>query len=566
MIDAPPQPTTAQQQDANARAYIKSLLAHNPIEIEDVGKWAQICKHLGASYEGNPDNIRFVYQTLLKTQPDLKMLMQDEQQPLQGGSGPVVPELPEQARLTSNYLPHLSDNPQDDWYEQWDSRALRAVSPWLANYIAYSNRKSPEGYVDFHVASALWVLSVVAARRVHVDLAGPVFTPLAVAFVARTSLFAKTVTAMAGVKVLKQAGLAWILGDDETTPQKLLADMGGAIPDKYDSLDDVHKLLCDQRLALAGQRGWFYDEFNQLIDNMTRANSAYADFAGLFRKLDDCHDEYRYSTRAHGQEVIEKPYLALLANTTPANLRKHAARNGEFWHDGFWARFVFVTPPASAWKTKTMQRGEVIAPFTITQPLREWNDRLGVPFCQIVKNVDMKGKETGKASIEREPLPQVEIECDDDAYFAFVRYREALREMIDQNPNHDLDGSYVRLSDKALRFAALIASLENQNRITLDIWTLAQELAEMFRKNLHELYNQVTIGTLDDDPIQNTLINYFKTLQGRAVTVRELAQYAPLIVRKMKSKQIRDLLGELEKDGMIQINKEGKKETYQLVK
>jgi hypothetical protein len=52
--------------------------------------------------------------------------------------------------------------------------------------------------------------------------------------------------------------------------------------------------------------------------------------SSTWKHLDSCPDEYKYSTRTHGQLVIEKPYLALLASTTPANLGRFAGRGGEF--------------------------------------------------------------------------------------------------------------------------------------------------------------------------------------------------------------------------------------------
>lgn len=485
-------------------------------------------------------------------------------QSIQASHENAVPSLPPSAYIPPRFLPLPCDDPLIDWYAMWNRQPLQGVAPWLADYLAYSNLKSPEGYVDMHIASALWALSTVAARRIFVPLADPVYTPLAIMLVARTSLFAKTKTAMAAVKTIKAAGLSWLLGDDETTPQKLLSDLAGKIPPNYGEMDNDQKTAVERKLGMAGQRGWAYDEFNQLIDAMTRPGPM-AEFAGLLRKLDDCHDEYKYSTRTHGQEIIEKPYVPLLANTTPANLRKHAAKNAEFWNDGFWARFAPITPPPHAWVTKTMQLEVVEVPESLSSQLKQWNERLGEPQCRIVENINQKGKVIS-ITIEREELPQHRIYFDHDGYQAYVRYREALRSMIAENNNHDLDGSYVRLSDKALRFAALIASLENDNRITLTIWQLAQELAEMFRRNLHELYAQVANGQMDDDPLENGLIDFLKAQPtDKHVTVRDICQYGPLHIRKLKASMIRELLAGLEHDGLIERVKTGKKETYKLV-
>jgi len=201
---------------------------------------------------------------------------------------------------------------------------------WLDLYEQYSSAVSPEGYDDFHLACGLWVLSTVAARRVYVPLSKRVYTPLAIALTARTSLFAKTTTASAAITVLQQAGLAFLLGDDETTPQKLMADMAGSLPANYGDLDEEQQARIRLRVAMSGQRGWYYDEFGQAITAMMKANGPMADFSGLPRRLDDCRDSYAYSTRTHGQEVINKPYLALLANMTPADLRAHADKGNNF--------------------------------------------------------------------------------------------------------------------------------------------------------------------------------------------------------------------------------------------
>lgn len=474
-----------------------------------------------------------------------------------------MPALPENAVIPGKgLLPTMNGDP-GTWFEQWDCTGLYQVSPWLAEYISYSHKVSPEGYIDFHTGCALWALSTVAARRIYAPLADPMYTPFKIALVARTSLFAKTTTAKAALNVLKGAGLGWLLGDDETTPQKLLYDMAGHVPTNYDEMEFDRQMEVDRRLGMSGQIGWYYDEFNQLLDAMTRQGPM-ADFAGLLRKMDDCPAEYKYSTKSGGQEVITQPYLPLLANTTPANLRKHANKGGNFWLDGQWARFAFITPPADAWITKTMERGHVPISPKLTMTLSDWNKRLGVPLCHVEAILDEKEHKTGRYKIVRNDLPSHEVVIEDEAYHAYVRYRVALKELIATSGNEDLDGSYQRLADKALRIATLLGSLENDNRIDARIWALAQEIAEMFRRNLHELYSQVSTAP-DDSPLEDGLIMYLKTLQGKAVTVRELAQFSPIEIRRLKTEGIRNLLVNLERSGIVECKKEGKKECYSLV-
>jgi hypothetical protein len=183
-----------------------------------------------------------------------------------------------------NKGPQESDIPPLSEEARQPTGLFAQASRFLATYLAYARRASPEGHEDFHLGCGLWILSTVAARRIRVPLATPIYTALSIAMVSRTSLFAKSITAQAAVRVLKEAGLGFLLGDDETTPQKLLVDMAGQLPPNYSDLDGLQQAKIRLRLAMSGQRGWYYDEFNQLINAMTRSGPM-AEFAGLLRKL-----------------------------------------------------------------------------------------------------------------------------------------------------------------------------------------------------------------------------------------------------------------------------------------
>ena len=408
------------------------------------------------------------------------------------------------------------------------------------------------------------MLSTVAARRVYVPLSKRVYTPLAIAMTARTSLFAKTTTAGAAITVLERAGLAWLLGDDETTPQKLLADMAGCLPANYGDLDEEPQARIKLRVAMAGQRGWYYDEFGQAIAAMMKANGPMADFSGLLRRLDDCRDTYSYSTRSHGQERIDKPYLALLANMTPADLRTYADKGNDFWRDGFWARFAFITPPVRAFKNASFAPDEVPVPFQLVEALRSFHARLGMPAITITAITDEHGRDTGHYRVERSPLSEQPCRFHQDAYRAYDRYRLALRELLASSDNQDLDGSYTRLSDRALRIAALVASLENGGHIELPQWARAQEIAELMRRNLHELYHQVNTQP-EEHSLEDSIVDYLNTLAGKAVTIREMRHFGPGELRKVSSEMIRNELLNLVRSDIVSVERVGRAERYRLL-
>ena len=536
------------------QAYMQALRTHGAAPSDHVRPsfgnlepTIRLIEEVAAKSNGNIRAIERTITTLQRTNPALVALLEthgpEPTTAVVNASESLVPPLPEGIA----FAPEVS----------------QGTSPWLDLYGQYSREVSPEGYDDFHLACGLWVLSTVAARRVYVPLSKRVYTPLAVALTARTSLFAKTTTAGAAITVLQCAGLAFLLGDDETTPQKLLADMAGYLPANYSDLDEEQQARVRLRVAMSGQRGWYYDEFGQAITAMMRANGPMADFSGLLRRLDDCRDTYAYSTRSHGQEVIDKPYLALLANMTPADMRAYADKGNGFWRDGFWARFAFITPPEHAFKNVTFAREEVPVPALLQDSLHRWHARLGVPTISITAIQDEKGNDTGHYRVERGALPEQSCQIESEAYRAYDRYRLALRELVAKSSNQDLDGSYTRLSDRALRIAALLASLENGDRIELRQWAKAQDIAEMMRRNLHELYRQVNAGQTENN-LEDILLDYLKTLGDKKVTIREIRQFGPSELRKASSDTLRNELLNLMRSEIVTVERVGKAERYAL--
>ena len=532
---------TLQARLLEQRAYVQALRTHGAVPGDHVRPsfgnleaTIRLIEDIAAKSNGNIRAIERTITTLQRTNPALADLLDaHESEPetaVVTESESLIPPLPDGI----TFAPEVS----------------QGASPWLDLYEHYSREVSPEGYNDFHPACGLWVLSTVAARRVYVPLSKRIYTPLAIALTARTSLFAKTTTAGAAITVLQRAGLSWLLGDDETTPQKLLADMAGCLPANYGDLDEEQQARVRLRVAMSGQRGWYYDEFGQAITAMMKVNGPMADFSGLLRRLDDCRDTYSYSTRTHGQEVIDKPYLALLANMTPADLRAYADKGNGCWRDGFWARFAFITPPEHAFKNVTFAREEVPMPALLQDNLRRWHARLGVPTLSITAIQDEKGKDTGRYRVERGALPEQPCQIESEAYRAYDRYRLALRELVAKSSNQDLDGSYTRLSDRALRIAALLASLENGDHIELRQWAKAQDIAEMMRRNLHELYHQVNTQH-EHSCLEDILLDYLKTLQGKSVTIRDLRRLGPSDLRNQKSEVIRHEMENLIRSGIV---------------
>jgi hypothetical protein len=148
------------------------------------------------------------------------------------------------------------------------------------------------------------------------------------------------------------------------------------------------------------------------------------DFCFLLNRLDDTPDQYRYGTINRGTCVIDRPYLALLANKTPDNIRPFARQNSSLWGDGFLARFALICPPEEQERRRDpFPKGHRQIPEEILSPLNQWNDRL-----------------TEAKSMRK--TVQVRV--------AYEAYDNGLLDLLEDSKNNDLDGNYARLPEKAL--------------------------------------------------------------------------------------------------------------------
>ena len=389
--------------------------------------------------------------------------------------------------------PDLAECPPLPAAAQLDPGLAARAAPWLGAYIEFSRAWAPRAFDDFHEAVGLWVLSTVAARRVVTHLGPPRFTNIYIANVARSSIWTKTTAAAIGGDILAAAGLRFLLAPDECTPQAYVVAAANTGRVDWDRLTPEQDAQARLNIGFAAQRGWAYDEFGMKVDAMMRDNGPMAEFRGLLRRFDDCPDRYEYVTMGRGSAVMDRPYLALLASMTPADLARHARAGGPLWQDGFWARFAFVAPPVDA--TPALGRfppGRRTPPPDLVNGLREWHEWLGVPEVTVTDRIgdDPKVKTTEWDVFINRPDPR---ECTLGAGVedAFYRYHDALMQLITEGGNPDWDGNYSRFAEKALRVASLLASMENGGAIELRHWARGQAVAERWRAGLHHVYDAV---------------------------------------------------------------------------
>lgn len=376
---------------------------------------------------------------------------------------------------------------------QHDETMAAQASPWLDDYVAHSQRWAPRAAAGFHEAIGLWVLSTMAAGRLCVDMGSSIYPVLFLSLIAPSTMYTKTTTIKIGLKAIEACGCKHLLAADRTSPQALLRAMSGRVPADFGDLDIDAQERLRRKLAFAGQCGWRFDEWGEMLTQIIRPDSPMAAFHGLLRVLDDSNEDFSSDTVSRGLEYISAPYLALLASATPPDLQQFTKPGSRWWRDGFWARFTFITPQVDEPPNRRRRpSGLAQVPSHLIADLHAWHHRLGIPTAVIEPALDAKGKPTGGWRRQPVVLPVQHFPIDPDAEEAYYAYNDALHDLtIQHRVPDDFVASYGRFHDKALRVALLLASLDQAPSLSMKYWWRGQAIAEQWRGMLHHVVQLV---------------------------------------------------------------------------
>ncbi len=563
--------TVVQQPDAQltrrASESIRSLLGGNPpgqgAMLLDLGEYTELWRRLVEAYGlGGTDGVKRVYSALAVDHPELHLLASETLSKAQASDAPAradsgVPSLGKYKPLPERlrFAPHL----------------VAAGCPWLTQvYEPFSRRWAPRAAEGFHRGAGIWLLSTVAAGRVICHFGpGPRKTNLYLALTAKTGIFTKTTVAKVARAVLRASALDWLLlGDDNPTPQKFLHELAGYLPANYGSLDSETRSRAERRYAFSGQIGWYYDEFSQFVAAMNKQNGHMTEFRGILRWMDDDKESYQAGTIGRGEDAISEPYLALLANMTPDDMKLSSKRGSTMWGDGFWARFAFITPLDDRPKHDRWPSDEMRVPGELSMPLAGWHQRLGEPHVEIVEGQDKNGKSTGEYQSRRlDGLPRQVVRYDERIVDAFYAYNDALLDMVESEEcGADVAGNYIRFSDKAWRMACLFASLdarEDAPTIELRHWALAQDIAEEWRMNLHALIEKVNEPAQTySELIEEKILGVVQRFEARRTfpTMRNLRQN----VYGVSTEELARMVKAMTNSGQLEKLSAGRTEYYRL--
>ena len=439
--------------------------------------------------------------------------------------------------------------------------ARDGAAPWLEAYISHSATWSPRAASHFHAGIGLWMLSTVAARRIGLELGHMVYPSLFIAMIARSTLYAKTTTAKIGKQGLRHARLGALLASDRSTPQALRRSMAAVVPESFAAWDLHEQLAFADRVAFAGQRGWYYEEWGGMLHQMTRKESPMAEFHALLREIDDGEDHFESDTIVRGTERGTNPYLALLCSATPHDLSQFMRPGAPYWHDGFWPRFAFLCPLADELPSRRRQPiGIASLPSALTLHLQAWHARLGVPKAHI-EEICKNDKGTGRYKAVVDALPCQTLTMSQPVLEAYYTYNEALGAMSAQGAiAEDLDACYGRFHNKALRIAMLLASVAGRDHIDLAHWAYAQDVTESWRRMLHQL---VDVADNNLSPTREEMLE--------AKIVRGLDRFGPMSGREINqhtrgysSREINSAIEAMTKAERLGMTPQGKTRLYAL--
>ncbi len=379
---------------------------------------------------------------------------------------------------------------------------------WLDNFVKHSKGLSPRGFSGLHEAAGLWAMSATIAGRAFIDFGGKKRS-LALMFIAaaRSSVWAKSHTIGIATQLISDAGQAWRLLPNKATPQAIT----GTLSDNKRVIELMRSLeSCDEKeepklrkqleytksdlgnlYAHEGQRAWHISEFgSSVMAGMMKQGSVMASFSHFLRDINDKPAGQAISniTRTHGLETINYPYLPIIGDTTPADIKQYSRAGSQLWTNGFLARFLLVSPlqddvPSNA-RVAYGAKGRSTSPYELTSQMVKVNNSLG------------------KRQSYNDELILKSMDYSYEIYDEFYKYEEWLKSI---EWGEDLEGNIVRQAvEKAPAIAAILAIFDGSDEVLEPHCKRAIEICERFRLRLISFYDKMTENSLSEKEVEKS--------------------------------------------------------------
>lgn len=403
------------------------------------------------------------------------------------------------------------------------------VGHWLATYTDYARAAAPMTPDLFHESAALWLVSVIVARRLVLRMPfDDIYPNIWLAWLAPSTLFRKSTAMNVAVKTIARLA-PHLLSPQESTPEAFIRDMSGMDPENLSQmrLDDQH--IWQEKKNYPAQRGWSLDEFSGLLAAAGRDYNA-----GLIEtllRLYDCGD-YSRSTSGKGIQVVHNSYLAVLGASTPAAMAVHL-NSDRLWGMGWWPRFALLTP--------AVKRPEWREPWYADRP-PELDARL------LELNVGLP------AARWPDPVTAMPVTLGTGVYETWTAYNKAMSyDLINDALDARLWYTYGRLPTHVLKVGMLLAAVDGGYCLTMNHLARAIYICEEWRESAHRAL--ATAAEEAQDRLKQRIIFQISKNDPYGVTVRDL--YKALKGGGVKASEIERTLQELLTGGDVTVQETG---------
>lgn len=354
---------------------------------------------------------------------------------------------------------------------------------WIDIYVDHVTKIVPMTPHLFLEASALWLASVVVARRLVVPMPfAAIYPNLWIMWIATTTLYRKS-TAMNIARAIGRKHFAHLFLAGRATPEALFADLAGQEPTNYDRMTEDERRQWDGGRDYAAQRGLALDEASALLSSTSRDYNA-----GLledFLRLYDCEELAQRITRSQGLISVHNAYLPILASSTPVALASYL-RDNQLWSMGWWPRYAILTPDPGL---PEYRETDYLAtePAALAGTLRHLDERLP------------------QAQWPDRPTP-LTVTLGEKVLPSWKTYNKTMSYdlLLDPALDERLHGLYGRMPTHAIKVAMLLAALDwpadrVAPQIELHHLARAVDIAERWRASAHRALGQATqteAGTL----------------------------------------------------------------------
>ncbi len=409
-----------------------------------------------------------------------------------------------------------------------DTKIGDEINPWLHTYISYAQKVSPMTPTIFHESAALWLISLVVARRLCLPMSfSPIYPNIFICWIAPTTLWNKT-TGLNIARNIAIENFPHLLAPQDMTPESFLSDLAGREPNDLDKLPDKDREMWKLERDFCSQRGLLLDELSGLMSSSKKDYNA-----GLIESMlrfYDCDSLYVRSTRSQGRIVVRNAYLTMIGASTPAAMMEHIG-NEHLWSVGWWPRFGLLTPEDDVpeWKraeevNEPPEIRHVLTSIYSKLPMNKWPDK-----------------------------PEaIKVYLDGGVFDLWDKYNKCVRYDMIIDKDADLDerlyGTYGRSQIQALKLATLLAALDWHNEpspiIKLSHITKAIMISEIWRKSAHRALEKTDVS--EYDKIEGAVMRIC-TRFGSA-SMRDLHNNA----RSFSPTDIEDVINQLIKMGVVE--------------